>query len=238
MDGPLCCAAIFGSAVLAPHSSPASRRTAIMSNRFAGVAGMVAMVALIGSGCSSSGVDTNGREYFHITTPSDAVEAPTATSGTETVPAPPASQPSTPPGTTPGTLKIGQAAIITIDGTEAASLTIASVQASTRPADVYGSAPRHGNFLTVRVRAVVLPSYRNGFDIGPMDFYALLRSSYFEEGNGNALDAPGADRELDYATLNAGESTSGTLVFDVPAKHGKIAYVPQFGDGPMGYWTF
>jgi hypothetical protein len=199
---------------------------------------MVAMVALIGSGCSSSGVDTNGREYFHITTPSGAVEAPTATSGTETVPAPPASQPSTPPGTTPGTLKIGQAAIITIDGTEAASLTIASVQASTRPADVYGSAPRHGNFLTVRVRAVVLPSYRNGFDIGPMDFYALLRSSYFEEGNGNALDAPGADRELDYATLNAGESTSGTLVFDVPAKHGKIAYVPQFGDGPMGYWTF
>jgi len=210
----------------------------IMSNRFAGVAGTVAMVALIGSGCSSSGVDSNGREYFHITTPSDAVAAPTATSGTGTVRAPPGSQPSTSPGNTPGTLKVGQAAIITIDGTEAASLTIASVQASTRPADAYGSAPQRGYFLTVRVRAMALPSYRNGFDIGPMDFYALLRSSYFEEGNGNALDAPGADRELDYATLNAGESTSGTLVFDVPAKDGKIAYSPEFGDGPIGYWTF
>ncbi len=196
------------------------------------------MVALIGSGCSSSGVDTNGREYFHITTPSDAVEAPTATSGTGTVRAPSASESSTLPGNTPETLKIGQAAIITIDGTEAASLTIASVQASTRPADAYGSAPQHGYFLTVRVRAMALPSYWNGFDIGPMDFYALLRSSHFEEGNGNALDAPGADRELDYATLNAAESTSGTLVFDVPAKHGKIAYAPEFEGGPIGYWSF
>jgi hypothetical protein len=129
-------------------------------------------------------------------------------------------------------------ATITIDGTEAASLTIASVQESTRPADEYGSAPQHGYFLTVQVRAMALPSYRNGFDIGPMDFYALLRSSHFEEGNGNALGAPGADRELDYATLNAGESSSGTLVFDVPAPHGKIAYSPVFEGGPIGYRTF
>jgi hypothetical protein len=175
---------------------------------------------------------------FHITAPSDAVEAPTATSGTASVPAPPSSESSTPPANTPETLKIGQAATITIDGTEAASLTIASVQESTRPADEYGSAPQHGYFLTVQVRAMALPSYRNGFDIGPMDFYALLRSSHFEEGNGNALDAPGADRELDYATLNAGESSSGTLVFDVPAPHGKIAYSPVFEGGPIGYWTF
>jgi hypothetical protein len=175
---------------------------------------------------------------FHITAPSDAVEAPTAASGTETVPAPPASGSSTPPGNIPGTLKIGQAAIITIDGTEAASLTIASVQTSTRPADEYGSAPQYGYFLTVQVRAMAVASYRNGFDIGPIDFYALVGSSHFEEGNGNALDAPGADRELDYATLNAGEATSGTLVFDVPAKHGKIAYSPEFEGGPLGYWTF
>jgi hypothetical protein len=112
------------------------------------------------------------------------------------------------------------------------------VQTSTRPADEYGSAPQYGYFLTVQVRAMAVASYRNGFDIGPIDFYALVGSSHFEEGNGNALDAPGADRELDYATLNAGEATSGTLVFDVPAKHGKIAYSPEFEGGPLGYWTF
>ena len=166
----------------------------------------------------------------------ETVAGPTA-SVTETVQAPPASEPSTPPATTPETLRIGQAATVTMDGTDAAKLTVVSVKASTRPADEYGSPPQHRYFLTVEVRATALPSNSTGFDIGGIDFYALLSGSHFEEGNGNALDAPGADNEL-YATLNAGESTSGTLVFDVSSKHGKIAYSPVDQGGPIAYWTF
>jgi hypothetical protein len=44
------------------HPSPASQRTSITNNRVTRVAVTVAMVALIGSGCSSSGVHTNGLE--------------------------------------------------------------------------------------------------------------------------------------------------------------------------------
>src|SRR6266568_119037 len=149
----------------------------------------------------------------------NTVPTPT-TSVTQTVQAPPASEPSSPPATTPETLQIGQAATVTMDGTDAAKLMVVSVKASTRPADEYGSPPQHRYFLTVEVRATALPSNSNGFDIGAIDFYALLGGSHFESDNGNALDAPGADNEL-YATLNAGESTSGTVVFDVPSKHGK-----------------
>jgi len=166
----------------------------------------------------------------------NTVPTPT-TSVTQTVQAPPASEPSSPPATTPETLRIGQAATVTMDGTDAAKLMVVSVKASTRPADEYGSPPQHRYFLTVEVRATALPSNSNGFDIGAIDFYALLGGSHFEEGNGNALDAPGADNEL-YATLNAGESTSGTLVFDVPSKHGKITYSPVDQGGPIAYWTF
>jgi len=164
--------------------------------------------------------------------------APTPTTAVTETAAPPASEPSTPPANTPQTIKIGQTATVTMDGTDAANLTIVSVNTSTRPADEFGSPPQHGYFLTVQVRAKALPSYRNGFDITPFDFYAVVGGTHFEEGNGNALDAPGADRELDVATLNAGESISGTLVFDVPAKHGKIVYLPVDQGGPIAYWTF
>ena len=107
----------------------------------------------------------------------------------------------------------------------AADLTAVSVEASTRPADERGSPPQHGYFLTVHVRATAHPNNSNGFDIGAIDFYALVGSSHFESHSGNSIDAPGADRELD-ATLNADESTVGTVVFDVPATHGKVVYSP------------
>jgi hypothetical protein len=148
---------------------------------------------------------------------------------------PAASEPSTPPAGTPETLRVGQTATITIDSAGTADLTVVSVQASTRPSDEYGSPPQHGYFLTVQVRATAHPNNSTGFDIGAIDFYALVDRSHFEEGNGNALDAPGADREL-FATLNAGESTVGTVVFDVPAKHGTIIYSP-IDQGAIARWS-
>jgi hypothetical protein len=171
-----------------------------------------------------------GTNNASITT----VAGPTP-SVTRTIKAPAPSEPSTPPANTPETIKIGQTETVTIDGTDA-DLTIVSVKASTCPADEYGSAPQHGYFLTVQVRATALANNSNGFDIGAIDFHAPVGGSHFETDNGNAYDAPGADNELD-ATLNAGESTSGTVVFDVPAKHGKIAY-PPVCEGPIAYWTF
>jgi uncharacterized RDD family membrane protein YckC len=127
------------------------------------------------------------------------------------------------------TANVGQT--VTAEGT---SITVVSVRISTRPADEFGSPPEHGYFLTAQVRVT---STSDGFDISGIDFYALVGGSHFEIDNGNAYDAPGADRELD-ATLNAGESTSGTLVFDVPATHGKIVYSPVYPGGPIASWTF
>lgn len=169
---------------------------------------------------------------------------PTPTPTTETPKSPATSAPNSPPANTAQTMKIGQTTTIPMDSAAAADLTIVSVKVSTRPADEFGSAPQRGYFLTVQVRARALATSSTEFDINAMDFYALVRGEHFEEGTGNALDAPGADRELG-ARPNAGESTSGTLVFDVPTQHGKIAYSPAEADGPVppgrsnvAYWTF
>lgn len=85
----------------------------------------------------------------------------------------------------------------------------------------------------------VLPSYTgSSFDLYSGDFYALSRGQHYDEGNGNAYEAPGNGNELGFTNLNAGETSTGTLVFDLPRPHGKIAYSPNYEGGPLCYWKF
>jgi hypothetical protein len=41
-----------------------------------------------------------------------------------------------------------------------------------------------------------------------------------------------------FSTLGAGETASGTLVFDMPAPHGRIAYAPNLNGQALGYWRY
>jgi DNA helicase II / ATP-dependent DNA helicase PcrA len=40
------------------------------------------------------------------------------------------------------------------------------------------------------------------------------------------------------STMNAGETATGWLIFDIPPPHGKIVYAPNLDGRPLAYWTF
>ncbi|HEY5987039.1 MAG TPA: hypothetical protein VIV12_11790 [Streptosporangiaceae bacterium] len=163
----------------------------------------------------------------------------TATHAAASQPAQPAAtQPAQPAG--PQTMALGDTAVISQDGRDAAHITVARVTTTTQPADPeFGMAPQNGWFVIVHIRARALGNYSGGFDVNPFDFYARAGHRHYEQGNGNAFDAlPMSQNTMDAVTLNAGESTSGVIVFDLPSPHGKIAYAPNFEGGPLGYWSF
>ena len=73
----------------------------------------------------------------------------------------------------------------------------------------------------------------------PQDFYAKHGSAHFDEGDGNAFEAPGDQQDLDFSTLSARRDRErGTLVFDMPTPHGRIAYAPNLNGQALGYWRY
>lgn len=199
---------------------------------FVGLMGFILGAAIAGSvaGSVSKTKTITGPERVVTST----VPGPTVT---ETA-APCSSAPPPPAAGQGNVLAVGKTMTVTSDGTPAADLTITSVENSTRPVDEYSSAPKNGYFVTAHVTVKALSSYTAGFDIYSGDFYAVVKGTHYEEGNGNAFEGPGRDSALDSMTLNAGETASGTLNFDLPAQHGRIAYSPNSEGGPVGYWTF
>jgi hypothetical protein len=134
---------------------------------------------------------------------------------------------------------VGTPLTVTQDGVDAATITVTRVSATQQPADPeFGSRPQHGWFVTAHVKVHALSSYSEGFDYNPLDFYAKSHGGHYNIDNGNAYDAPGSDSELDSGTLSAGESVSGTLVFDLPADHGSIRYAPNLDGTSIGGWRF
>jgi Domain of unknown function (DUF4352) len=153
-------------------------------------------------------------------------------------------QPSSPaadeqPAPSSDIVPVGTPLTVTQDGVDAATITVTRVSATQQPADPeFGSRPQHGWFVTAHVKVHALSSYSEGFDYNPLDFYAKSHGGHYNIGNGNAYDAPGSDSELDSGTLSAGESVSGTLVFDLPADHGSIRYAPNLDGTSIGGWRF
>lgn len=136
------------------------------------------------------------------------------------------------------TLPLGTPLPVEQGGNNAAVITATKVSTTTHQTQ-YGEPPQNGYFVTVKVKVKILPGYTQGFDINPLDFYATVNGTHYDEANGTSLTgAPGSDSQIDATTLNAGESSSGTLVFDLPGTHGKIAYSPNLEGGPLAYWKF
>jgi hypothetical protein len=136
--------------------------------------------------------------------------------------------------------QVGDTMTITQDGQDAADITITRVSVSTQPADPeFGEAPQNGYYVTAHVKVVVRQDFTGGFDVSSQDFYAKRGSTHYdEEGNANAFEAPGNGQDLNFATLGAGETTTGTLVFDLPSPHGRIAYAPNLDGQALGYWKY
>jgi hypothetical protein len=134
---------------------------------------------------------------------------------------------------------VGDSMTVTQDGQDAATVTVLRVETSTQPADAYSDGPAKGYFVDILVRYRAKNAFTEGFDASPLDWYAKIGSRHFDEGDANAYEGPHSmNGELDSPTLNAGESTTGWLLFDLPSPHGKIAYAPNYDGGPLGYWKF
>ena len=184
----------------------------------------------------------NFTEYgapVHITAPGNAIAVSNGGNNAgSSNPATPAATPTTP--TAPAILSQGQPVLITLEGSDAGSVTVTSVKTSTTPAEPdLGANPENGYFVVARVSVAVDPNFTKGFDISPDDFYVLNGSTHYSEGNGNSLDALGISlSELDTTTLGAGQKTSGPIVFDVSSPHGYVVYAPNLNGQPLAEWKY
>ncbi|HST66083.1 MAG TPA: DUF4352 domain-containing protein [Mycobacteriales bacterium] len=185
---------------------------------------VLACLAAALAGCSSGtdGTDVTGRS------------AQGAGTGAVT-PQPPADKPSDYPTDTsaapettsgPKTFAMGYKATITQD--DVGDVLHVTVSAPKTVTDPYIK-PDNGRFLAVTVTYEALQPAQ---DINPFDLIALTKS-------GERLQpafGPSVGNQLNAATLNSGESTKGTVVFDVP-KTGVtgIAYAPA--GQVLGTWT-
>jgi len=190
------------------------------------VALTVAAGVLISIGTSSTGTSSQGTSGQLPT----VSEPPPPPPGTGT-PAPP------PPSLNVG--QVGETLTVSQDGQDAADVTITRVSVTTQPADPeFGEPPQNGYYVTAHVQVKVKDDFTEGFDISSSDFYAKHRTDHFDEGNGNAVEAPGNSRDLGFSNLGAGETASGTLVFDMPAPHGQIAYAPNLNGQALFFWKY
>lgn len=135
-------------------------------------------------------------------------------------------------------LRLGHSALINQDGTDGATVTLTTRSIASQPADQFSDGPQNGYFVAVRVKVNAVDGLTSGFNINPLDFYALTGSDHYDEGDGNAYEGPHSEAELNATTLNAGETATGWLLFDLPSPHGKVVYAPNLAGQPLASWAF
>lgn len=138
----------------------------------------------------------------------------------------------------PAELRLGGAALINQDGTDGATVILTTRSVSSQPAGQFSDGPQNGYFVAVRIKVNAVDGLTSGFNINPLDFYALTGSAHYDEDNGNAYEGPHSETELNATTLNAGETATGWLLFDLPSPHDKIIYAPNLDGQPLASWTF
>ena len=98
----------------------------------------------------------------------------------------------------------------------------------------YGYAPARGYYVTFLV--TLANTGRRPVDIGPGDFFVQVSW----QGKVTTLmgNAPysGASAQLDTTQLDAGQTVSGPLTFDVRSPHGTLAFAPD--GSPAVSWTY
>lgn len=149
---------------------------------------------------------------------------------------------SSPAPSGPDMLTVGQAETIgDSDNTTVGTVTVESVTITTRPADPsFEQGPANGYYVKVHIKATADPAYTQGWNVNELDFYALVKGSHVQPGNGNAYESlTDSQTNSDLTgTLAAGESSDGWLAFDVSSRHGKIVYAPNLDGQPVAEWSY
>jgi hypothetical protein len=190
--------------------------------------GIVAAVGFI-----SIGVALNGN-----TTPATTKAATQATEGptsppwdTGTTPADTTPDVTEPPASAPAALAVGETGSFTSDEGDA-DITVTKVEAATRDPSPYGDRATHGWFVVVHLKAT---GNSGSYDVNSFDFYVKSSSGYHTE-DPEYLESWGP--VFEGGTLHAGEHLSGTIVYDVPTRHGKLVYTPNFDNEPLATWSY
>jgi hypothetical protein len=136
---------------------------------------------------------------------------------------------------------VGSTAVISEDdGTgavEVGEITVEKIEASKSWHGEYDTEyPENKWFIKVKVAA---KGSKNGFDVSPSNFFIRDPSdgSRYEYADGNAISVD-AEPSFDSVTLTKGEKYTGYTAFDVPAKHGVLAYSPNWGGESVFEWEF
>lgn len=98
----------------------------------------------------------------------------------------------------------------------------------------YGYGPAHGYYVTFVV--TIANTGSRSVAMGPGDFFVQVsRQGKVTTLMGNSPYS-GASAQLDTTQLDAGESLTGPLTFDVRSPHGSLAFAPD--GSPAVTWTY
>ena len=162
---------------------------------------------------------------------STATLTPPASSSAPAAPAAPAAPKA------PSTMGLAPGQSVTVsDMGDHGTVTITSAKVVTRPQTEFGSAPAHGHFVIVTVKATAASGGQ--LNINPADFYAKVAGQHISFMDGNAMGAIDSSQDLTFSTLNSGESATGQIVFDVPGAHGQIVYAPGLDSQALAAWNY
>lgn len=167
---------------------------------------------------------------------------PSSSSGSTEPTSPSTSEPANPNAVQ--TLEVGQTAKVWDPDEDLwlATITVSSPQFST--SDGFGDTSQYGYFATfnVTVTDIASPASQDTIDPDDSDYYVQADGSdygYDQANTGNTALAE-ADNYLGSSVpdsgLLPGQSTTGTVIVDVPSEHGSLVYAP---DGTaIVVWTF
>ena len=136
------------------------------------------------------------------------------------------------------TLRMGQSANVTsgqTGGVGAAIVTLSGGQTTTHK--IGTRAPAHGYYVVVHVKATATA---DGFTFDTSEFYAKVNGQNYDTNSGNepTYSLPNQLNIKAPPSLNKNQSASGDIAFDIPARHGTIAFTPGNADSPVAYWSF
>jgi hypothetical protein len=127
--------------------------------------------------------------------------------------------------------KVGDTATLVSSDTneEVSRVQVARVKFST--GDEFNR-PERAYFLGVLIKVKALADDQNSMW---GDFYVLMRGHHYDA---SGCCPEGFKPELDYVDLNDGETAEGWLIFDVPARSGRVVLGQSFGGGVIATWDF
>jgi Domain of unknown function (DUF4352) len=205
---------------------PKQKRQFLVTKIAIGVAAGIALFlvgVLVLISIAIGGNSTGGKQA----TTGFTAPASTPTDATPDVTSPPASTPAS-------EFVAGDTGSFNSGDGGAADITVTKIEIAKTVDIILGDVelPKHGFYVIAHVKVT---GTSGSYDINPIDFYIKSSNGYHTE-NPEYFDKPGPP--LDSGTLHEGEHISGTIIYDAPTKHGKLAYSPNYDGEPLATWSY